>query len=186
MLAASIAFGIQKMLISIGGYWPVSLVLTTAVLVWAGFHFRHQQPPALLSKICIILLMVRFAIPIVTIGTDTLSQKFLAADYATSQRAIDLSSDNMTALNPPVSTSSDATGIMEKMKGWFAKNGDVKTRFENLKKAAEQATDHIVRLMVIFLLQTVVIPLLLLWGLYAVVRGTFELSQRASNTPTVQ
>ena len=49
------------------------------------------------------------------------------------------------------------------------------SRVEHLKRAAEQAVDHIVRIMVIFLLETLIIPVLLLWALFAVLRGTFEL-----------
>lgn len=51
MLMVTIALGIQKVLITIGGYWLVKVVLTIAVLGWASFYFRHHQPPALLSKI---------------------------------------------------------------------------------------------------------------------------------------
>jgi len=51
---------------------------------------------------------------------------------------------------------------------------DVKTRFDNLKHAAEQATEHVIKLIVIFLLQTLIIPLLLIQALYGVARGAFE------------
>src|SRR5258706_2779992 len=69
MLAASIAFGIQKVLITIGAYWLISLVLTAAALGWTWLYYRRQQAPAWLSRLLVILLMLRFAIPVVTIGT---------------------------------------------------------------------------------------------------------------------
>ncbi len=56
--------------------------------------------------------------------------------------------------------------------GWGA--GDVSKHVENLKRSAEQAIEHIIRLIVIFVLQTLVIPLLLLWALYAFVGRVFE------------
>ena len=58
----------------------------------------------------------------------------------------------------------------------FAADKD-KSRAE-VKKTAEQAIDHIVKIMVIFILQTLVIPFLLLWALYGVLRGTFELPRQ--------
>ena len=174
MLAASVAFGVQKVLISIGSYWLISLVLTVIALGWMWCYFRRQPPPWL-SRILVILLMLRFAVPLVTIATDLLSQKFLADDYVASQQAIDISSGKVATLNPPVSTVSETPGLMEKMKDWFSQNKDVKMRFEELKKTAEQATEHMIKLMVIFLLQTLFIPLLLLWCLYGVLRGAFEL-----------
>jgi hypothetical protein len=72
--------------------------------------------------------------------------------------------------------------MLDRMKEWFSKSGDVRTSYENLKKTAEQATEHIVNLIVIFLLQTLVLPLVLLWGLYVVIRIAFELPRR---TPEV-
>ena len=125
--------------------------------------------------------MLRFAIPLVTIGTDLLSQKFLVADYALSQRAIESSSGQAAMLNPPVATAPDVQGTWDKVKDWIAKSADVKTHFEELKKTAEQAIEHIVKIMVIFMLQTLLIPLLLLWGLYGVLRRAFELPGRNTN-----
>lgn len=184
MLAASIAFGVQKVLIGIGAYWLISLVLTTVAIGWAWLYFRQQQPPVWLSRMLVVLLMIRFAIPMVTIGTDLLFQKFMAADYETSQQGIDTASGIVAKLNPPVTVNSENLGVVEKIKGWWSQNVDVKTRFENLKQAAEQATEHIIKLIVIFLLQTLVIPLLLLWALYGVARGVFEWPRQMSNVAT--
>ena len=175
MLAASVAFGIQKVLISIGSYWPLSALLTATAFGWTWFYFRRLSPPGWLCRALVVLLMLRFAIPLATIGTELVSQKFLAAEFATSQQAIDLSSVQVAAFSPPLPTSSEAQGTWERVKEWLAKGADVKMHFENLKRAAEQAVDHIVRIMVIFLLETLIIPVLLLWALFAVLRGTFEL-----------
>lgn len=177
MLAASVAFGVQKALIAMGGYWLISLALTAVALGWAWLHFRRQAPPVWLSRALVILLMLRFAVPVVTLGTDLLWQKFLAPDYAASQLQIDSSSAQADRLGPPVAAPGNP-GVLDRMKGWLSDTADVKARFEALKLAAEQATDHIIRLIVIFLLQTLVIPLLLLWALYALVRGMFERARR--------
>lgn len=172
MLAASVAFGVQKALITMGTYWVISLALTAVALGWVSLNFRRQAAPAWLSRALVVLLMLRFAIPVVTLGTDLLWQKFLAPDYQASQQLIDTSSTQAARLAPPAVPENQ--GVLDKMKGWLAENADVKARFETLKQAAEQATEHIIRLIVIFLLQTMVIPLLLLWGLYGVARGVFE------------
>lgn len=49
MLAASVAFGIQKVLITIGSYWLLSLVQTGAAVGWTWFYFRSAHAPAWLS-----------------------------------------------------------------------------------------------------------------------------------------
>jgi len=118
-------------------------------------------------------------VPVVTLGSDLLWQKFLAADYAASQQLIDSATGQAGQLNPAATAAPDNRGLIDSMKDWLARNGDVGKHVENLKRAAEQATEHIIRLIVIFVLQTLVIPLLLLWALYAFVRQVFERPARA-------
>lgn len=65
MLAATVVFGIQKVLISIGSYWPLSLGLSAVAFGWAWCYVRQRHAPAWLSRLLVILLMLRFAIPVV-------------------------------------------------------------------------------------------------------------------------
>ncbi len=174
MLAASVAFGVQKVLIGIGSYWPVSLALSVAVLGWLACHARRLQPPAWLARALVILLMLRFAVPLVTLGSDLLWQKFLAADYAASQQAMDSASGQVGKLGPPGATPAANPGLLDGMKAWLSKNADVNQQFDKLKQAAEQVTLHVIQLIVVFLLQTVVLPLLLLWAFYGLVRRVLE------------
>ena len=172
MLLASVSFGVQKVLISIGAYWPVSLLLSLAAMGWAFGYLRMQPVPGWLARGLAVLLMVRFAVPVVAIGSESLFQKFMVADYSASQQAIDTTSERLARLNPPAAAGEQ--GVLERLQGWWSRNGDVKLRFEQLKQAAEHATENIIRLIVIFLLQTLVIPLLLLWVLYGVTRRAFQ------------
>jgi hypothetical protein len=168
MLAASVAFGIMKMSIAIGAYWPVSAALTVTAMGWGWLYLRRQRSPGWLSKIFVVLLMVRFAIPLAVLGTDVLWQKFLAADYASTQMAVDGAAGQAVRLNPPAAVNGS---FLERAREWVANTTDVKARFEDIKQTAERVTEHIVKLMVIFLLQTLIIPLLLVWLLYAVLKG---------------
>jgi hypothetical protein len=178
MLLASISFGVQKVLIGIGAHVLVSALLTAAALGWALFHMRASPAPAWLSRILVILLMTRFAVPVVTLGADGLFRAFMANDYQSSQQIIDTASGNLAKLNPPAGAEREQSGMLERFKGWWPQSGDVKSRYEHLKQVAERAVEHIVRLMAIFLLQTLLLPLLLLWILYGVLRGSFELPSR--------
>jgi hypothetical protein len=73
-----------------------------------------------------------------------------------------------------LAVANNSQGMVQKFKDWWSNNGNVKTRFQELKETVERATERIIKLMVIFLLQTLVIPLLLLWVLYGIARGAFE------------
>ena len=59
--------------------------------------------------------------------------------------------------------------MLEKFKEWK----DSKPLL-NLKQVVEETTDKIIKLMVIFVLQTLIIPVALLWILYGLARGLFE------------
>ena len=170
MLVAAVSFGMQKALIAIGGYWPVSLLLSLAALAWALFRFRKQAAPAWILISLTILLMIRFSVPAATLGSDLLFEKFLASDYQASQRILDAASGRLETLNPPAAVAAESPGMLERFRAWWSQKSDGPSRFEQLKQAAEQAIEHIIRLMVIFLLQTLVIPLALLWAFYAVLR----------------
>jgi hypothetical protein len=186
MLAACVAFGIQKMLIIIGGHWLINLSITVFALCWLWFYFRTQSSPQWVSKILLILLMIRFAIPIVTIGTDMLFDKYLAEEYKNNQQAISKQSLQVAEYKP--TAQSDHSTFVEDMSfmSYFFKETvgkvvskvtdavDVKARAKRLQVLAEKWIEHIIQLIVIFLLQTLIIPLLLIWALYTIVKRSLE------------
>lgn len=167
MLAASIAFGVQKLLLAIGGTWAVSVLLTVMaaaciVLLWRRQNSAQAHAPPLPGwslRILALLILLRFAVPLVSIGNEMLFQAFLKHDYQHSQSAVAAwsgSQDNIAA--PPASQ-----GTLDSVKSWFNKNVDVRERIEKLRIAAEETTEHIITLMAIYLLQTLLIPLGFLW-----------------------
>ena len=179
MLAASVAFGIMKVLISIGSYWVVSLSLSAFVLGWIWFRWQGRESPIWLARVLFVLLLVRFSVPLVTVGSDALFQRFLNDDYATSQNAIDGNAGQLATLGPPVGEANTGNGVGERIKGWWSQNVDVGARLEKLKQVASQVTEHIVKLIVVFLMQTLVMPLLLFWALYRACKAMFDPSSRA-------
>lgn len=164
MLAASIAFGVQKLLLAIGGTSAVSVLLTVMaaaciVLLWRSQKAHARPLPGWSLRILALLILVRFAVPLVSIGNEMLFQAFLKHDYQQSQSAVAAwggSQDNIAA--PPAHQ-----GTLDSVKNWFNKNVDVRERIEKLRIAAEETTEHIITLMAIYLLQTLLIPLGFLW-----------------------
>ena len=173
MLTASVAFGAEKVLIGIGAHWLISLLLSVSALVWAAVYLHLRSAPAWLSRILVLLLMARFAMPVAIIGSDLLFQQFMHNDYQASQQGIESVSGQIDKLDAPAAAATEP-GLLERFKGWAAQPSNLKARYENLKHAAEQATERIIKLMVIFLLQTLVFPVALLWILWGVVRRIFE------------
>ena len=172
MLVASVSFGVQKVLISIGGHWLVSLLLTIAAVLWSFFHVREHTVPAWVSKILVVAIVLRLAVPAVTVGTDVLFQHFLAADFAASQKIMEAGATNVKKLNPPDPSQLGNQSLLDKLKGLIPQDLNISSRFDALLVASEQLPEQIIRQMVIFLLQTLIIPLTLLWGLVALASAT--------------
>ena len=172
MLTASVAFGAQKVLLAIGAHWLISLTLTLTALGWAALYLARSAPPAWLSRLLVVFLMLRFALPVVIIASDSLFQHFLESDYRASQQGIESVSGQIDTLAPAAGDAS----LLEKFKAWSAQQPDLQARYGRIKQAAEQATERIIKLMVVFLLQTLVFPVFLLWVLWGVARRFFEFS----------
>ena len=164
-------------LIKLGAYWAVSLMLTIVALAWAWL--RWQRPPARLwlTRFLLTLLLVRFAMPVVTIGSEFTFQLFLADDYAAGQASIDKSAGELVAMTSVPGAPAADENISDKMKRWWSQTTDVKQRYADLKEVVSRAIEHIIKLIVVFLLQTLVLPLLLLWLLLKIVRVLTSMSR---------
>jgi hypothetical protein len=204
MLTASVSFGVQTALIAIGGYWMVSLLLTLVVLLWllwpdggwpspaaasavaapgataaagtAALQERRRRPPRLLGRILVLLLLVRFAVPIASVGSDSAFRWFLTERYERSQAALTLSATEVDQLAAPEQPPPGSLG--ERVQRWWSDASDaidVSKRLEALKQAATRITEHVVELIVVFLLQTLIVPSLLLWALW---KSALELTRR--------
>ena len=179
MLMASVAFGIQKALLAIGSNWLISALVTAAAGCWAVLYFWGRAP-VWLSRLVVVLLMIRFAIPVVTIGSDQVFEKFLRKDYEASQQAIDSTSRKIEQLAPaPPAAGDPAKGFLERMKERVtAPITEIKGKYGEIKEMAERAAEKIVALIVIFLLQTIIVPILVLWMLHRSITGLLRRGDR--------
>lgn len=165
MLAASVAFGIMKVLIGIGSFWAISLLVSVLGLWWGWMRWRGRNAPAWVGRAFVLLLFVRFAVPLVTVGSDAIFQRFLLDDYTRSQKAIEGDRDEFIALAPAIDDKNASQDAVERIKAWWSKI-NLGESVGKLKNSVARVTEHIVRLIVVFLMQTLVIPLILIWALY--------------------
>lgn len=167
MLVASVAFAAMKISIGICSFWGVSLLMSGAAIYWFLMRWRGSRPPSWLTNVLLLLLMVRFAVPLVTVGSDAVFHKFLSNDYTASQSAIDGNAEQLVSLSRSAGEPAAGNGVADRIKGWVSQGVDVVgARLEKLKQSASQVTEHIIKLIVVFLMQTLVVPLFLFWALY--------------------
>lgn len=212
MLVASVAFGIQKLLLTIGSAWLVSAAVTVLALIWAGL-FWIDKVPELLSRLLVVVVFLRLVMPVTLIGSAFIFEKFLVSDYQTSLLALDQTKAELKRLNgdpgipaapltaaPPASVSEPSSdkkgllaGAMEALSS--AKNAalaakdkmadamdvsaaKVQAKFENVQAMAERTAERVITLIVVFLMQTIVVPLILLLVLYRLLGGLVPPTRR--------
>ena len=161
MLAACVAFGAMKLVIVIGGAKGVSLLLSFVALWWSWLRWQGKSRPSLLSKTLLVLVLIRFAVPLVAVGSEAVFQELLAANYKTAQAGI------------------DEGEVLSSIKEWLSKPSEIPEQVKNLKLSAEKWVGHIIELIVLFLLQTLVVPLFLFWILYRIGLAMLDAAPRA-------
>lgn len=178
MLAASVSFGVQLALIKFGAFWAVSLMLSVVALAWAWSTWRRPPAKEWLTRFLLALLLLRFAMPLIALGSEAAFHLFLAEDYAAGQASIELSAGQVAKLSALSSEPPADENVTDRMKRWWSQGTDVKKRFEELKDIAGRTIEHIIKLIVVFVLQTLVLPLLLLWMLLRLGRVLAAMSSR--------
>ena len=175
MLAASVGFGIMHFLIKIGAFWFFSLMLTAFGVVWLWLRWQNQTVPEWLMKAVIVLLFVRFSIPVVMIGSDLAFKQFMEPKYNQSMSAIKISSDE---INKSGKAKREANGFIDTITNFpnSIKNAkdEMEKKLDELQQSADHLADHVVNLIVIFIMQTIVIPVVFLWILYMLGLGALR------------
>jgi len=186
MLFASVAFGLQIFLIKIGAHALVSLLLSAAALGWLAMAWRRGGSPPWLSRLLLVLVIVRFAMPLCTLASDAVYQAFMADRYAEAQVGIEQSEKTLRSADSqlreePVPTDKPADG----KKSWLDRAydklrvpdilmiPDIKQIADDIQRAADRSVNNMIDLIVMFLLQTIVLPLLFLWLLIVACRSIF-------------
>ncbi|MDR0378387.1 MAG: hypothetical protein LBI62_00285 [Candidatus Accumulibacter sp.] len=173
MLAAMVAFGVEKMLLTVGASWAISLILSVSAGLWAVLYLFGASVPRWLARLFLVLLVTRFAMPVSLMATDLVFQRFMASGYQESLAALQTmqgEAGNLEAIDM-----GEKQGFWERLKGATVDAlAETRAKLENLKQSAENAVDRIIDLMVIFVLETIVLPVFFLWALFHVGRGVFE------------
>ena len=143
MLAASVAFGLMKLGLVVGEAKVLSAVLSALVAGCLFYLLRTKPVPRWMTVILLLTLLIRFSVPVVTVGSETTFKYLFAETYKASQAVVS---------SPPP------------FPGPVAVIKHHEQYFVELKQWAERWIEHAIRLIALFLFHTLLVPALLLWG----------------------
>ena len=179
MLVASSSLGLQNVLLRITSSTGLTIALAVAAAfaiatLWSTRLYRSKVTTAA-SRILLIMLFVRFFIPLLVIGTNLVSNAFLAADQAEATAALEVASRDIDEVRDEVEVVPPADQTMMDRLGAALDESleavNLSSRLDRLKESASSATEHIVDLIVLFVIQTILLPLAILWVLVQLLKG---------------
>lgn len=186
MLASSTSLGIQKILMGIFCSKTFTVVLGGVLLVFVlllwyqGKNVDWLRPLAF--KSVLFLLFLRFSIPAVALISEGVFRLFLEEQYVASTEHIEQTTEAIGKINKSAEEASPDTAdetLIGKARRFYestVSQMDVQGYIERYKAAASEASEHAINLIVIFILQTIVIPITFLWILYRLFRNLMRLS----------
>ena len=176
MLMSSTSLGIQKIFMTMS-VWPAfNYFLTFFLLVGLLLLFNNIKRYASLRifvlRISLIIIVLRFAVPITSLSNQAVYSVFLEKEYVTSTIELEHATEEIGELNknegfnqPNIRKKS----VWESAKDFYKSTSemlDINRKIEQYKQAATETTRHIISLIVVFLFQTIIIPLVFLLILY--------------------
>jgi len=178
MLIATVALGIQKLLMEVGLWFGFSCLLPVAMLlvivgIWRSTPWGVRIK-TLGLRLALIAVIVRFGVPVMALASDRVYLLFLEKPYTEATRSLaDINSEiRETSLGPSESPGGGSDSWWERLDALFDGSeglGNIKERLAILQEKIAGYAQHTLKLAAVFLLQTVVIPLAVLWGLLRIV-----------------
>ncbi len=189
MLLSSTALGFQKVLLVMSGWLPLQIVVMVGLAagIWLVLVPAALARPwrRVAFRAITFLVLLRFSIPLVALSNELIYQGFLEQQYEQSFAALDEAREGFeqkqaqaqaqaqdqakaTQVSPATQTS-----LLNKLKAWAGSTGEslnVSRRVDDYKQRLASISEHIIQLAVVFLLQTVIFPLLLFWVVWQTFR----------------
>jgi hypothetical protein len=190
MLAATISLGVQQVLLDVGQWWGVRVLVALLGLTWLWFRLRRPAGApggrttfdATLLRVLVVVLFIRFAVPVAMIANEVLYELFLANRYQESQQVIESAGaqlervaarDQSEAADVPVADTSLLESLSRSL-GSTRDALDFGRRVEEVKRRAGEVIEHLIRLSVVFVLQTGILPIAFLWIFLQALKGLFR------------
>lgn len=192
MLASITSLGIQTIFMNIvtnTAFNTLLLVMVVVYNLWLFFRFNHDERARnLLFKITVIMIFLRFSVPLMSLANDLVYHHFVQPEYNIEQlnRQIMSIERNVTRLNAsalPQQKTPMPQSTWEQISRYWKQQAELfdrayyKKRIDAYSEAVEKASDHMLGLIIAFVFQTIVFPLLFLFSLYKLLLRIFEIGR---------
>ena len=188
MLGASISLGIQQVVLDIGQWWGTRVLVALLGLGWIWLRFgrgphARDVPETTVWRMLLVVLLIRFAAPAVMLANDGLYRLFLQSRYQESTQVVETAGRQIEeagttqpdeAFDWAEEAESGLLGSLSRSFESARESLDLRRRLDLISEQATEVTEHLVRLSVVFILQTGLLPILFLWIFLQALKSMFR------------
>jgi len=183
MLICSASLGVQRLVLDIIA-WPgfTALMAVFFVAVFCLMWFKYPVNKSLrqtIYRFTVVIIILRFAVPGFAIVNEGLYHLFIAPQYEMSKQKLEETTQVISAIHDDTQQTTTVPNsdpsLLDGFKRFYdttVSQIDISKRVEAYKAAAAELSEYTINLIVVFVLQTILFPLLFLWILVAGIKKT--------------
>lgn len=183
MLGATLSLGVQQILLDIGQWWGMKALVALLGLLWLWFTWRRRvveergaaDLDRYLLRALLVVLFLRFAVPMAMIANEAVYSVFLEDRYQQSTQVIETAGGEIQRATEKANAEeggAEAEGAQEES-GFFDSIGlafdstretlDFNRRLAYIGERASEVIENLLQLSVVFIFQTGILPIAFLW-----------------------
>lgn len=182
MLASMTSLGIQKILMGFVTNHLFNMLLSFALIIlniWLFIRFKNDENIRILFfKMTIILVFLRFSVPLIGYVNELAYENFVKPQYNIEQL-----NENIIGVKDEVSKVTNDTIAQKEQQSFLSKvtekfdSSYYTKKVDDYRNAADNSSEYIVDLIIVFIFQTILLPLVFLMVLYYFVKGIFNIGK---------
>lgn len=192
MLAASVSLGIQKILLVLSSKLFLQLGIAVSVGISLLFVWKkelyYKSYFTLPFKILLLFLVLRFGAITSVYTSEFLYNSVLHVEYVESNKVITQTKDSLEELQQNnkqfLNSKKDSAWYELELSAKYNElksNLNISKQLDSLKSSIEEASKNIITLITIFIVQTVVMPLIFLWLFLISIKWIFRVKVNSDN-----
>ncbi|MCP4353547.1 MAG: hypothetical protein GY795_49490 [Desulfobacterales bacterium] len=206
MLVSSTSLGIQKVLMEMGIWFGFKIFLSLSMMMifmgtWVSLLVSRFRPEYRIGrfdlktwgyKLMLVSIVIRFCIPAVAIVSDKIYDLFLKDKYTESVKSLEKVNEeikNSSLIKERTKVKPDESGYLGKLKKMYTDTTEavnIKDKIAYLKEKISDYAEYTINLIIVFILQTVIIPVFVLWLLIRFIRYIYGNNTKFYQLDTVK
>lgn len=186
MLGATLSLGVQQVLLDVGQWWGTKTVVAGLGILWFWIAWRRKPVEGqgnlnlemYLLRALVVVLFLRFAVPLAMIANEAVYAVFLESRYQESTQVIESAGARIEQAMASDETNEEDIGLFESISRTFdstLESMEIEKRLAYIGERASDVIEHLLQLAVVFIFQTGILPIAFLWFFLRLMQILFRL-----------